>query len=762
MAIENRFGSRNPLLRRVRRHANTTTLFRQAAAPSSVPGPVYTAWPVGVTPAMPVPDETILDAAIARAQQSSAAAPVQRTPYVPPVPPAAPATAVSPTIPSPPAPVSTPAPDLQRAAAPSATNPRPEPAPAPAAKDDWPEWGRLESIVRRHKARIADESESQGAAAQTPATAVSPHTASPETIARAAAAAESSTNPALPERLPLESVWPVRRDPAPPAAPSAGPDLPATERPLPTGPVLADQEEALVRAKLEDVHAGRASGSSIELHLPRRPRPDRLQRHPAPAANPQVIQQQADPAPAPTAVPAPVPPAEGIAPAADERVVETPIGPLPADMWEILGQPTPELASEPPVERPGESSGAVQRAIAAAEDAPASKLPETAVSPAASAAPSPLRPAGQRLANQEPTPSAAAPEGHPPAAPPESLPATGDSTPAPPTASAVSAVSSPQPAAAATGPVDVQRAIAAAEARHQETAVTVDTAVASSPASTASPQPQPAAPAPDSAMPEKTAVPPPPPPISTPVLVQRETGDQPAPQDGPAAAAVPAASSTPAAESVQRAVAAAKAAPEKAGAAVDTARWPPAADKGEESVLPARPVQDADRPVLVTAVEKVVAADESGDTAVVAPAAPAADGAVQRAIAAAETPPSEVTAVATHPAQPAEEKVVTSLSSPSSPGIDEAPIDHGDNAPMKQPAADLPAGERVQRAIAAAETMPSDTTAFASSQARPVEKVETAPATPSASLSGDGVPAAQDAADLPAGERVQRAIAAAE
>ncbi|MGB4872899.1 MAG: hypothetical protein WBP47_22810, partial [Candidatus Promineifilaceae bacterium] len=204
MTIQNRFGSRNPLLRHVRRHANTTTLFRTPSADEPMPpsGVVFPAWAVPTAVSSPpLPD--VVDSAVAYAERSAGpASPVQPTILSRP-------TAVPPAASQPAAP--TVIPTVQRTAVPQPAQFSPAPpatisppaaslsTPPPAKEDDWPEWRRLESIVQRHKAR-------QSAETVTPElpTAVSP--APSDTLARAVATAESGQlATAPPGRLPLEA-----------------------------------------------------------------------------------------------------------------------------------------------------------------------------------------------------------------------------------------------------------------------------------------------------------------------------------------------------------------------------------------------------------------------------------------------------------------------------------------------------------------------------------------------------------------------------
>ncbi|MCU0520137.1 MAG: hypothetical protein MUF84_05535 [Anaerolineae bacterium] len=116
--------------------------------------------------------------------------------------------------------------------------------------------------------------------------------------------------------VPLQSVWNVQQIPlTAQAAPQA---LEAVARPIP------ELSDAPVREALERVAPGGATQSTIELLPPRRPRP-RIQ-------VPIGVRASAD--------------AAGAAPLSlrvgEPSLVQTAIGPLPADLWELIGEPLPD------------------------------------------------------------------------------------------------------------------------------------------------------------------------------------------------------------------------------------------------------------------------------------------------------------------------------------------------------------------------------------------------------------------------------------
>ncbi|MFW6063752.1 MAG: hypothetical protein ACOC9V_06200, partial [Chloroflexota bacterium] len=205
MASGRRFRRRNPLLRRVRRHANTTTLFRmrgadapqQPVAAQSAP-PVATNQPLAPPAAPAAPS---LDEVIARAE----AAPSPRTP--PPRSAAPPAQATAP-------PQTDAPPPAQRQAS------------APPEEEGSLPWRRLERIAQLHRERR------QGAAASPPAsetaqrapdssaTSQQPPQETPQPPPAQPGAQPQAGPPASPtgsggkqQQVPLDQAWPVQRTP---------------------------------------------------------------------------------------------------------------------------------------------------------------------------------------------------------------------------------------------------------------------------------------------------------------------------------------------------------------------------------------------------------------------------------------------------------------------------------------------------------------------------------------------------------------------
>ncbi|MBE2198354.1 MAG: hypothetical protein IAE79_07060 [Anaerolinea sp.] len=447
----------NPLLNRVRRHAQFSTLFHtvQAAPMPPVANVAQVVTPIAATGYEG--DATAVSHTIQRAIEVAETGAALPTPYqVASAQPALLTTALSATplstTPSPPSsqPSTVGQSDwrrLQRIAqghqqkatgAPTATGavtPAPTPAGAPVQTppqtavpivqpktEEEANWRRLQSIFNAHQQKttaVAQPPTTSPPVTSTPVTSTpipstttTIPTASTPDVSRAIETAETTRADAplaapplaAPPRHKLEEAWPVRRRPGSPTPTSAAlPEATPPEQPA----IRANRgETAAVQTRLDQVTTGRPTASSVELHLPRRPRP------PAPAS----IQPQRD-----TAQPAPTP-----------TTIPTAIGPLPADMWEILGH-TPPTSDKPTPD------DALQRAITTAETAPTA--PTTAV-------PTPDAARQRAIATAETTPTAPATAVPTPDAARQRATATAETAPA---------------AAVPTPDAALQRAIAAAE-----------------------------------------------------------------------------------------------------------------------------------------------------------------------------------------------------------------------------------------------------------------------------------------------------------
>jgi hypothetical protein len=195
--------------------------------------------------------------------------------------------------------------------------------------------------------------------------------------------------------LPLESVWPVSQ--VEPPRGSAERVFRSTERPAgetgATGPALVPSgrppgsSETLSRA-LQEVKPGQPSSSSIELIQPRGPRPAPSSGASRPGGEAEVlsrtVQRAADTGQTPAA--------QRVVRAEDAaaEIVQTEAGPLPADLWSLIGQAPPagrQVESTPAAGLSGEPAG-----MPAGEARPASRGPEmdrpaSAQSPAEGAPP---------------------------------------------------------------------------------------------------------------------------------------------------------------------------------------------------------------------------------------------------------------------------------------------------------------------------------------------------------------------------------------
>lgn len=189
------------------------------------------------------------------------------------------------------------------------------------------------------------------------------------------------------QSVPLEAAWPVERHGRLPADTGLGPPtlLEATSNRL-SQPLAHEQAHTdTIRTVLQRVASGQPTASSIELIGPRRPRPLGA----SVTALPQVTQvgdmatsEQTLPPP----MPQPSPSQLGQASHSKDTLVQTQIGPLPADLWSLLGQPLPAAGEQPltPV-----APEAIQHALsqpiasAATASAPASAPRSTLSSPSA-------------------------------------------------------------------------------------------------------------------------------------------------------------------------------------------------------------------------------------------------------------------------------------------------------------------------------------------------------------------------------------------
>lgn len=344
----------------------TSSVQRREATPTraetgmAVPLPVVKARPLPefVMPAIS-PEATVLPTDV----PDGGTSPVQRAAATPSsditlaaLPPAA-ATPLTPTS-SPPVLTTseavTTAPSVQRAvepeplASPVATHTQPDTSVSDTSELDMP------TMIMPATVDSSQPEATRGVA--TPPPAVQRHIETPPTAQPTPAAPDAAAPEPEPERWSLADVWPVQRKEEPRPAPEHEGVEPAEM----AEPMRHDKPEAgQVKQVMRQVAAAKPTDSSVELILPRRQRPTLPPRTPAPAAPPVQTQRESNGG---SSKPPAAPP---------QAFVPTEIGPLPGDLWEILGAPTPAAApaaTAPAPAAPTQTS--VMRAIAAAESQP--------------------------------------------------------------------------------------------------------------------------------------------------------------------------------------------------------------------------------------------------------------------------------------------------------------------------------------------------------------------------------------------------------
>ena len=239
----------------------------------------------------------------------------------------------------------------------------------------------------------------------------------PEATTREVAAAPAATPQMAP---PLQDVWAVQRLPQPARTVSGTAAVPAADRDVQLPRSAPEPVPDQIVDVLGRVPAGRPTQSTIEIIPPRRPRPlpgvrqsRRPQQQPRPVRAQQpaaalVAEAAAPPEPAllapetaqptspfaravaaPRTLPAQKPATPGAVPATAPRTVETEIGALPADLWELIGEtpPTPQsVARKLPVESRTPASKPAPVPVAQTQpSAPGPTLQRTTISTTAQA-----------------------------------------------------------------------------------------------------------------------------------------------------------------------------------------------------------------------------------------------------------------------------------------------------------------------------------------------------------------------------------------
>lgn len=158
---------------------------------------------------------------------------------------------------------------------------------------------------------------------------------------------EPAAEPLEEQPLPLQAAWPViQREPAE-VKPLQSHEIPAEEiPPLPAGlPPAESKRLKQIEQILEKVEAGQPTDSQVEIITPRRPRPTAppkpVQREPEQVEESIIKKEKKGEPPAKKAKAKAAPAPEMIA---------TEIGPLPSDLWGLIGQPItqPKAETAPP------------------------------------------------------------------------------------------------------------------------------------------------------------------------------------------------------------------------------------------------------------------------------------------------------------------------------------------------------------------------------------------------------------------------------
>jgi hypothetical protein len=362
------------------------------------------------SPSPPAPAETEPAGQTAPVAPATAPSAVQRRPEAMAAPP--PDAAVAHRPPAAAAPAPRPADD-------KSTVPTPEDKAAPLSTEDR-NWRRLETIMQRHKKRLAAEEAAQpdepgpdtdsdagkpvvqrqpapqpkpsgapspakqaptpsgsdagrqrpgtdttpatftaraGRRPQTQPVDVSPPVVDPDEPTPPTAAADT-LSPAG-SGVPLQAAWPVQRtEAAPTIVPQSDPLPPPPPGPIPEPPPV---EAGRIKERLASVPPGMPTDSSVPLMRSRQPRPQRSSA-PPPAAPPQPAEEQ-PPAAGSGQQQAPLPIVQR--PEETGHLVPTEIGDLPADLWQLIGQQPPdsEATAVAPPAPAAETGHPIQREI---------------------------------------------------------------------------------------------------------------------------------------------------------------------------------------------------------------------------------------------------------------------------------------------------------------------------------------------------------------------------------------------------------------
>ncbi|MGC9347758.1 MAG: hypothetical protein ACP5JG_06440 [Anaerolineae bacterium] len=192
---------------------------------------------------------------------------------------------------------------------------------------------------------------------------------------RQAEVSPAPERPPEPQGLPLEEVWQVERasrPPKPPETPTAVAEEISRTRPSADEQTTAAPAAPDVQQHLERVRASRPTQSSVEVITPTRPRPATTERREIRRIEAAEAQRRRSAEPRPAV-----------------DLIATEIGPLPADLWELIEEPTPRREEiepspardgttppspepatlTPPPSLPPTQTALIQRAVAPGTDA---------------------------------------------------------------------------------------------------------------------------------------------------------------------------------------------------------------------------------------------------------------------------------------------------------------------------------------------------------------------------------------------------------
>jgi len=181
---------------------------------------------------------------------------------------------------------------------------------------------------------------------------LAPHPAQAPVIQRS-----PDTTSLEPQPAPLHEVWHVER--ILPEAPATAPTPPTFS--APSTQEVRPQSQPAIEEILGNIAAAGFTRSSVEILPPRRPRPRGLSPEPsaAPAQNatqarvavrPTSVERTSDASPSVAAARTSAEPAP-----APQQLVETEIGPLPSDLWHLIGESPPVPRVSKPVGSPAPS-----------------------------------------------------------------------------------------------------------------------------------------------------------------------------------------------------------------------------------------------------------------------------------------------------------------------------------------------------------------------------------------------------------------------